>query len=387
MIHSSLFLDQCKKSQFTLFTGTPCSYLKPFINTVIDDPELDFVATTNEGDAVALASGAWLGGRQSVVMFQNSGLGNAVNPLTSLSYILKVPFIGIVTLRGEPKGPKDEPQHLLMGQITTALLDLMKIPWSYFPTEKDLVESAFQLALTKMKDEGLPFFFVMKKDSVCEYELSTSLNQNKRRIRPYQNEIKNGLKGPVEMKRTEVLSILKNNFSPKDIFIATTGKTGRELFEIEDSPNQLYMVGSMGCALAIGLGLSKTNFNQKICVIDGDGALLMRMGNLAIAGQINPSNLVHVLLDNGVHDSTGGQSTFSESVDFSEMARACGYQNIYDVDNCEDLVLALKEINEKKGLSFLRIFIKQGSPKNLGRPTVDPASVALRLKKFIKNNV
>ena len=385
MIESKLFLDECKKNAFTLFTGTPCSYLKPFINTVIDDPELKFVGTTNEGDAVALATGAKLGGINSIVMFQNSGLGNTVNPLTSLSYIIKVPFLGIVTLRGEPNGAKDEPQHELMGQITISLLEIMKIPWAYFPTEKREIGTSFANALRSIKESSLPFFFVMRKDSVDKYELKNKSSD--RIISHYQTTVKKSLTGNFQMMRSEALKIITKSFSKSDVFIATTGKTGRELFEIEDQPNQFYMVGSMGCASAIGVGLACTKFSHKICIIDGDGALLMRMGNMALVGVQNNSNLVHILLDNGVHDSTGGQKSFSEVIDFCEIATHCGYKKVYQVDNLDGLSSALHEITSDHQLSFLRVFIKAGSPAELGRPSVKPQDVAKRFENFVKNNI
>lgn len=385
MIESKLFLDECKKNGFTLFTGTPCSYLKPFINTVIDDSELKFVGTTNEGDAVALATGASLGGVNSVVMFQNSGLGNAVNPLTSLSYILKVPFLGIVTLRGEPGGPKDEPQHELMGEITISLLELMKIPWNYFPTEASEVKESFNCAITSMKENNLPYFYVMKKDSVAKYELK---NKSQSKISTFpQGTVKQSLVGKLEMMRTDALKIIKKSFSESDLFVATTGKTGRELFEVEDCANQLYMVGSMGCASAIAVGLACSKFSNKICVIDGDGALLMRMGNMALCGMQNNSNVVHILLDNGVHDSTGGQRSFSESINFCEIALSSGYKKVYEVDNLDGLSSALHELTRSNELSFLRVYIKAGSPANLGRPTITPQDVAKRFKEFVKNNI
>ena len=381
MITSEQFLDVCKEHQFELFTGTPCSYLKPFINKVIDDSELDFIETTNEGDAVALASGAWLGGQKSVVMFQNSGLGNAVNPITSLSYTMEIPFLGIVTLRGEPGGPKDEPQHKLMGEITIDMLKLMKVGVDYFPTQTEDIAPAFKKAIDYMENERRPFFFVMRKNSVDAYELQTK--QKHRSLKKHEGKVENSLNGSIEITKTMAIKEIKKTFPQNAAFIATTGKTGRELFEIEDSANQLYMVGSMGCALPIGLGLRKTNFTGPIGIIDGDGAVLMRLGNLALAGQLKPQSLIHIVLDNGAHDSTGGQRTYSEHTDLSAMAVAAGYERIYETDSLESFNKAIKNSLDDKKLTFIRLLIKPGSPKDLGRPTVTPAEVALRLRSFI----
>lgn len=384
MIAANDFLAECKKSGINLFTGTPCSYLKPFINKVIDDPELNFVETTNEGDAVALASGAWLGGKKSIVMFQNSGLGNAVNPITSLSYTMNIPFIGIVTLRGEPGGAKDEPQHELMGQITVDLLELMQVAWDYFPSERGQVAAALAKAEAHCAKTNTPFMFVMQKGSVEAYELQSKIKE--RNIFHSPQSVKMNLKSGSPVTRTKALESLSARYKSEGVLIGTTGKTGRELFEINDRQNNLYMVGSMGCALPIGLGVSCTDYKESICVIDGDGALLMRMGNMALAGQMSPQNLVHILLDNGVHDSTGGQQTFSEAIDFANIACSCGYQNVFEVDSVEGFESALDESQKNGGLSFIRFLIAPGSPKDLGRPTITPKEVAHRMRGYIEES-
>src|SRR5687768_12465864 len=162
MIQARSFVETAKMAGFTLYAGVPCSYVKPFINYVIDAPDLSYVGAANEGDAVAIAAGAELGGRRAVVMMQNSGLGNAVSPLTSLNAIFKIPSLLIVTLRGEPGGPHDEPQHELMGKITTQMLDLMGIAWSFFPTEENDVAGAIEKAVGHLTKTSLPYCFVMK---------------------------------------------------------------------------------------------------------------------------------------------------------------------------------------------------------------------------------
>ena len=363
MIHPSLFLNQCKSCNYDLFIGTPCSFLSSFINYVINDKSLEFIEAGNEGDAVALACGAWPGGRKSVVMFQNSGLGNAVNPLVSLSQTMKIPFIGIVTLRGDPRGDQDEPQHQLMGKITTHLLDEMEIPWAFFPEKEELVQDAFLFADNICKEKRIPFFFVMRKGSVE----NCSLIINGKIENPFpQKNIKRKKNGSIHTSRTEALKIIKKFFKDDSAIIATTGKTGRELFAIEDTPYQWYMVGSMGCALPLGLGLTKSRFDGAVGVIDGDGALLMRLGNMALAGRMRTSHLVHILLDNGVHDSTGGQRTFSELVDFPLMAQACGYQNIFETDDRDFFKNAIAESLKTRKLSFIRFLSKQAPQKIWG---------------------
>lgn len=381
MISSSTFLNACKKEGITFYTGTPCSYLKPFINSVIDDPECNFLMSVNEGEAVGLATGAWLGGKNSLVMFQNSGLGNALNPITSLSYTSQVPFLGIVTLRGEPGGPSDEPQHKLMGEITTDLLDLMKVKWSYFPTEEDQVESAMAKAMEVIRTDRLPYFFVMKKDSVAAAKLQSKPEAKKMST---HSEATFSNEATPNQIRTDALGTITETLGSETVYIATTGKTGRELFELGDRENNFYMVGSMGLAPSIGLGLALTKPELRVCVIDGDGALLMRMGGMATSGASKASNFVHALLNNNVHDSTGGQSSESTHVDFALIAKACGYEHASTPAGKEEFEAALGEIKggKYKGASFLHYRILPGSPEALGRPTVTPAEVALRFRNF-----
>src|SRR6185295_19621984 len=162
MIEAATFLIQARELGFQLYSGVPCSYLKPFINYVIDSPDLDYIGATNEGDAVAIASGAVLAGQRAVVMFQNSGFGNAINPLTSLNAIFRIPVLVIVTWRGEPGGEPDEPQHELMGRITADLFETMRMPYAFFPQSEDEIEPVLRYATTEMDRTGLPFGLIMR---------------------------------------------------------------------------------------------------------------------------------------------------------------------------------------------------------------------------------
>lgn len=380
MIEAKSFVETAKMAGFSLYTGVPCSYVKPFINYVIDAPDLSYVGAANEGDAVAIASGAELGGRRAVVMMQNSGLGNAVSPLTSLNAIFKIPTLLIVTLRGEPGGPKDEPQHELMGRITTQMLELMNVAWEYFPTEEKEVGGALERAIAHMAKTSLPFCFVMKKDSVAPHKLTS--RPTAREILPPPSQPYAFTPNVAERpSRTDVLRAVQRAVTPEDILVATTGYTGRELYACEDRPNQLYMVGSMGCAAPLGLGLALARPKERIVVLDGDGALLMRMGALATLGFERPDNLVHVLLDNEAHDSTGGQSTVTHSVDLGAAARACGYPSVRRVTTAEEVEAALRD--RQDGLRFLHVKIKTGAPADLPRPKVTPREVAERLKRHL----
>jgi len=384
MIAANDFLSLCAKYGFKFFTGTPCSYLKPFINYVIDDPDYTFVDSVNEGDAVAIAAGSAIAGNKSVVMFQNSGLGNAVNPLTSLTYTFKIPILVITTLRGEPGGAKDEPQHELMGQITTDLLDTMKLKWEYFPNTVEQIEPALRRANDYMEQESLPFVFVMRKGDVDEYALKT-----KKAEAPIKNNIvhQDDFLRTASMRatRTEALRAIQSISDNNTLLVATTGMTGRELYELGDHANQLYMVGSMGCALAFGIGLAMNKPSAKVVVLDGDGALLMRTGSMATAGYYQPDNLIHILLDNEVHDSTGGQSTVSPNISFAAIAKAFGYPQVFSTDDLSELSnLYNMAISRNSGPVFVHFKIQKGSPKEMGRPKVSPQEVGKRFKDFIE---
>ena len=373
MIEASQFVGPAKRLGFDFWAGVPCSFLTPFINYTIGDTELTYVSSANEGDAVAAATGAVLGGHRSVAMMQNSGLGNAISPLSSLNHVFRIPVLLIITLRGEP-GKPDEPQHELMGEITPGLLETLQIPWDWFPDRQENVEEVINTAVTHMDSTGGPYALIMKKGSVAPYPLGPVSEPTKAFTR-----IGRGPKAPeVELPtRHCVLKALVDCTDVNEtVLIASTGFSGRELYAIADRPNQLYMVGSMGCASSLGLGLSLVRPDKKIVVIDGDGAALMRMGNLATAGAYGSQNFYHLLLDNHVHESTGGQATVSTAVDFSAVAVACGYQSVF----CADAIYpGIADFLHTKAPAFMCVETSRGVPEGLPRPTVKPASVARRL--------
>jgi phosphonopyruvate decarboxylase len=374
MIEAGAFIRRARSHGFSLYTGVPCSYLKPFINYVIDDAELRYIGAANEGDAVAVAAGAELAGQRGVVMFQNSGFGNTVNPLTSLTHTFRIPVLIIVTLRGEPDGPADEPQHELMGRITSDLLDLLGIPWDWFPTEEDEIEPMLERAVATMDTERRPFALIMRKGSVTKHAM-----QSTPQVRVPEPRMINS-PAPTA-RRTDMLHAVQASVDADAIVIATTGYTGRELYALDDRPGQLYMVGSMGCAVSLGLGIALTCPDRRIIVLDGDGALLMRLGALAMLGNERPSNLVHVLLDNGIHESTGGQTTLSAAIDFCAVAAACGYPSVVTAAGPAELGAQL--VASAGQLTFIHAPTLPGVPDDLPRPTLTPAKVADRLRAHI----
>ncbi len=385
MITADKFLIPARELGFNFFTGTPCSYLKPFINYVIDADGFDFIDSVNEGDAVAIAAGATVAGKRAVVMFQNSGLGNAVNPLTSLTYTFNLPVMVITTLRGEPGGPADEPQHELMGQITISMLETMRLKWAYFPQTDAEVAPALKAADEYMKQTNQPFVFVMRKDDIAEYKLQKKTAASKKEFNITHKDTFELDYAAREM-RTPVLEAVQKHLGSDVAVVATTGKTGRELYEVGDRENQFYMVGSMGCALAFGFGIAMCKPNLKVVVLDGDGALLMRTGSMATVGAYNPKNLVHILIDNEVHDSTGGQGTVTGGVSFGAVARGFGYPKVYGTDKIEAFAQILDDVKAKNdGSVFVHLKTKKGSPEKLGRPKVTPAEVSVRFSKFVQS--
>lgn len=389
MVSSKAFIDYLNQQGFGPFLGVPCSFLKPFINYVIDRDDLEYLAANNEGEAIAMAAGAYLAGKKPVVMFQNSGLGNAVNPLTSLAHTFRIPMLLIATWRGEPR-LKDAPQHELMGQITHGLLKLMQIESATFPQADEQIEPGLQLAMQQMASTGLPYAFVMPKGTVAKYELQ-SLHQatsaSRGRIIDSQLDVEpvpsSSLPTVASLSRTEAIRYVLQQISDKALVIGTTGKTGRELFEIQDRANHFYMVGSMGCASSLGLGVALYQPNKPVIVLDGDGAALMRLEAMVSVGHYQPHNLIHIILDNQVHDSTGGQQTLSRTVRLSEVAVACGYQSACTISSADDLTSALKMASTQRGPHLIHLKIKAGSPANLGRPTLTPPEIASRFRRSV----
>ena len=376
MIKADDFLMPARDAGHDFFTGVPCSYLTEIINRVISDTSLDYVGAASEGEAVAIASGAWLAGRKTVVMCQNSGLGNTVNPLTSLNHPFKIPTMMIVTWRGQP-GIADEPQHELMGPITPELLDTMRIPHAVFPQTETEIAGALSHAKKIMDETDLPFAFVMSKGSVAPEKLDESP-----RALPPRGTLTDYSEGGARPTRYEALECHLAQVPDSAGVIASTGKSGRELFTLDDRDQHLYQVGSMGCASGMALGLA-LNSDRKVFALDGDGAVLMKMGALATVGAYQPKNLIHVVLDNGVHDSTGGQSTVSASVEFAEIAVSSGYATAAKCDSVAGLRKAYTAALASGGPHLIHMRIQAGSLKELGRPTVRPPQVARRFKAFM----
>ena len=381
MIHAEQFAQPLDAAAHTFVSGVPCSYLRPLINRIINSPKFDYVGAASEGEAIGICLGAYLAGRKTVSLCQNSGLGNMVNPLTSLNFPFKIPNLLIVTQRGEPGRP-DEPQHELMGSITHRLLETIGIEHLPFPDEIDEIEATLAKAVRIMNDTKQPVALIMRKGSVGPEKLNRQ--QPASRIKTnWLQSLENSEVSTPPSRFEAIESILK--LSPESAaIIATTGKTGRELYTAADREQHLYVVGGMGTASGIALGVALNAKDRPIVVIDGDGAALMKLGTFATIGAQAPTNLIHILLDNEVHDSTGAQATVANTTRFAGIAAAANYRNVAEVHNLADFENCLQQLYPLQGPSLLHLKIRPGSIDPLGRPKITPEAVKERFMAFLK---
>jgi phosphonopyruvate decarboxylase len=361
-------------------TGVPCSYFTPLVNQMVADPELDYIPATSEGEAVAIAAGLVAAGRPAFALMQNSGLGNAVNPITSMLYVYQMPVILLVSHRGEP-GRSDEPQHKRMGEITEDLIRLCGIQCNTLQPE------VFASQLGDMLRRGVPGAWVCRKGTLTGGPKAPPIGLE---------IVTNSFSPPAsehhapELSREEALRVvlpLLNEIEGRPAVIATTGKLSRELYELDDREhtrhNRFYMVGSMGCASGFGLGVARAR-KGKVLVLDGDGAVLMKLGTLATIGATGLTNLHHMVIDNAAHDSTGGQRTVSPSVDIAAVALACGYRRTDTVSTARDLKLRLEDHLAGDGPTLLRMLVHTGARKDLGRPKLAPRDAYLRFRRWLE---
>ncbi|AJE83600.1 phosphonopyruvate decarboxylase [Streptomyces physcomitrii] len=321
MISAQEFCDLLADRGFTMASGVPCSHFGGPI-AHLSTRSGRYVPAPNEGSALAVAAGAALGGRRAYVMLQNSGLGNLINPLTSLVMTYQLPILTFASLRGWPDPATDEPQHAVMGPATPGLLDSVDTPHHTLYAEDGVKEFSTLLAAAEkdLAAQRAPFVLV-ERGAIGK---ATAANE------PHTT----GLPA------AEAIRIV-TAAAPQAAVVATTGFTGRDTFAVADSPGNFYMQGSMGHASSLGLGVALTHPERTVVVLDGDGALLMHLGALSMIGNEEPANLIHVVLDNRVHESTGGQATTSATTSFPEMAKAAGYASAVDCDGEDALRAAM----------------------------------------------
>ena len=376
MLSASEVVNDLKERKLGPYIGVPCSFLKPLINHLIDHEPGEYLAVNNEGEAIAVASGAYLAGRSPVVMFQNSGLGNAVNPLTSLNQVFRIPILIITTWRGEPNS-RDEPQHELMGHITEQLFGLMDIPHDYFPQHTDEMEGPLNTAIRHLEARKTPYALIMRKGTLAPYELRSAVDGRTRDSGP---EVEAEPDSGARVLRRDAIRTVVTGAGNDALLVATTGKTARELSEHHDRDANFYVLGSMGCASSIALGVALYQPERRVIVLDGDGAALMRLEAMASIGHYAPANLTHVILDNQSYESTGGQQTLSPTVDFTRLAIACGYRAAHSSNATQRLAEFIAEGGRTEGPHFVHFHVRTGSDPNLKRPLLAPPAIAARFR-------
>ncbi len=357
---------------FDFFTGVPDSQLRPLCDWIISEYGVgkNHIIAANEGNAVALAAGYHLAtGKVPVVYMQNSGEGNIINPVASLmnDKVYGIPCVFIVGWRGEP-GIYDEPQHIYQGEVTVKLLKDMDI--KTFIIDKSTTEAEVKAKLSEWQpllSRGKQVAFIVRKGAL-EFDKKVK----------YANKY--------QMSREDIIKHIVA-ISGEDTVISTTGKASRELFEIREENGQghgydFLTVGSMGHSSSIALEVALQKPDKKIWCIDGDGALLMHMGAMAVIGANSPQNLVHIIINNGAHETVGGMPTVAERLDIVKIADGCGYPYAVSVDNFTSLDQELKKAKNSKGLTLIEVKCSIGSRQDLGRPTTTAKE---NKENFMKN--
>jgi phosphonopyruvate decarboxylase len=364
MISPKFFFNACKKEGLDFFSGVPDSLLKNICFYISDNtlPESHIIAA-NEGNALAIGIGYHLStGRVPLIYMQNSGLGNAINPLLSLadSDVYSVPLLMMIGWRGEP-GVKDEPQHKKQGRVTMSLLESMGIPYKVLTVDSNIkeVEFALKAMLYIARKENKPCALLIKKNLFEEYEFQLDV--------PYRRPLY----------RRQAIEIIVNSLNKSDIVVSTTGVASRELFECREKLNMgheqdFLTVGGMGHASQIALGIALQKKDRQVYCLDGDGSIIMHMGSLAINASMNCKNFKHIVFNNCAHDSVGGQSTVGGEIDMRSIALNVGYKWGKVVSKESEIILALSNLANVDGPAFLEIQVKKGFRESLGRPTTTP---------------
>ena len=367
MIRPQFFYELLQENGTDFFTGVPDSLLKNFCAYITDTADkTHHIIAANEGCAVGLAAGHYFATKTiPLVYMQNSGLGNTVNPLLSLAdkAVYSVPLLLVIGWRGEP-GVHDEPQHITQGKVTCALLDAMEIPYAILETDEEKAVVQIIHAYKMIKERNAPFAFVVRKDCFAPYTLKSNDSV------------------PTEMTREQAIEQIIAHAPSNAVFVSTTGMASRELYELREKNQQKHdtdflTVGSMGHASQIALGIALCKRDKTVICIDGDGAALMHLGALSTIGTQKPKNMVHIVLNNGAHDSVGGQPTVARNINLCAIAEACGYGQAGCVRTQAELTVALTNaLAQPNAIDmaaiFIEILVSKGSRPDLGRPKSSP---------------
>jgi phosphonopyruvate decarboxylase len=374
MLSPEFFFNLFLKKGTGFFAGVPDSSLKHFCAYITEHVSIkNHFICANEGNAVSLAAGHYLAsGQIPVVYMQNSGIGNAVNPLLSIldPDVYSIPVLLLVGWRGEP-GKKDEPQHKKQGRVLLEMLEAMEIPYKIIDGSKDNAKNSIDAAYEYMEKKNAPFSLVVKTESFESYKIK------KITAREYP------------LVRETAVKLIIDSIDTDDIVVSTTGMTSREVFEYREAlghghEKDFLIVGGMGHASQVALGIALKEPDRKIFCLDGDGAAIMHMGSIAINGISGCENLFHIVLNNGAHDSVGGQPTVGHKIDFIRIAEACRYKTFSSVEKKGEITACLKKIMGDPGPHFLEIRLNKGNRKGIGRPTTSPVDNKKAFMRFVR---
>ncbi|WP_101545470.1 phosphonopyruvate decarboxylase [Bacteroides cutis] len=372
MISPKFFIETLKSYDIDFYAGVPDSLLKNICAYIADNMDAQHnIIAANEGAAVGLAAGYHLAtGKAGVVYMQNSGEGNIINPLASLTdkEVYNIPVLLLIGWRGRP-GVRDEPQHVKQGKVTTGILNTMGINYDVLSTDEEKAAKQIAIAVEALKNNEV-YALVIEKGTFEDYKLqSVEIND-------------------LTMTRESAIQAVAAALGEKDAIVSTTGMISRELFEYRanngESHNRDFLtVGSMGHASQIALGIAMQKTDRTIWCFDGDGAIIMHMGSMAIVASKEPRNFVHVVFNNGAHDSVGGQPTVGLKINFPCIARGVGYKHTFSVSTMKDLEQILEDVKKTEGPTLLEVKVKKGNRKNLGRPTTTPVQNKEALMDFL----
>lgn len=372
MISPKTFYNWLAESNIDFFSGVPDSLLKDICAYITDNaPKTNHIIAANEGNAIALAAGNHMATRKiPLVYMQNSGIGNAVNPLLSLTdkKVYNIPVLLMIGWRGEP-GVKDEPQHVTQGEVTLDLLKAMNIPYQVLSNDETEANEQLEKAVSQIKENNEPFALVIKKGTFEKYNIKGSIETS------------------YKLCREDAIKQIVEHLKGDEIIVSTTGKTSRELFECRVAKKQPHhsdflTVGSMGHSSQIALGIALSKPDKKVICIDGDGAVLMHMGAMAINGSMSPRNFIHIVINNGAHESVGGQPTVGFNINTTQIALANGYKSATSVETAASLNTMLKNIKPENCPTLIEVKVRVGSRDDLGRPTISPID---NKKNFMDN--
>ena len=373
MIAPKFFIDTLGSHGIDFFAGVPDSLLKNICAYIADNlDEKHNIIAANEGGAVGLAAGYHLAtGKIGCVYMQNSGEGNIINPLASLTDkdVYNIPVLLLIGWRGRP-GVHDEPQHVKQGKVTTGLLNTMGIDYSILSKDEETAGKQIAKAVAQMKATNEVYAFVIEKDTFEAYTL------------------RNVPGNDLTFSREEAVQTVAAALDERDVIVSTTGMISRELFEYrtgkgEGHERDFLTVGSMGHASQIALGIALEKPDRRVWCFDGDGAAIMHMGGMAIVAEKAPRNYIHVIFNNGAHDSVGGQPTVGLDIDLCTIAQAVGYRAVYSADDKEGLLAVLSEAKKQDGPILVQVRVKKGNRSNLGRPTTTPIQNKKALMDFL----